>query len=1056
YVQAGPEMRRGIAEKDGLGEVVSGVVVMRQGGNALDVIRRVKEKIADIEAGLPEGVKIVPAYDRSGLILRAIETLKHTLTKESLMVALVIVLFLWHVRSAFVAVITLPVGVLIAFIVMHWQGLNANVMSLGGIAIAVGAMVDASIVMVENVHKTLERDRHEGRERDRWEVVIESSKQVGPSLFFSLMIIAVSFLPVFPLQAQEGRLFRPLAFTKTYAMAAGAILSVTLVPVLMGYFIRGNITPEEKNPLNRFLIWLYRPMILPVLRFRWLIIAVSVALIGVSVYPLTQLGSEFMPPLDEGDLLYMPSTAPGISVTEARKVLQVQDRILKQFPEVDHVLGKIGRADSATDPAPLDMVETVVVLKPREEWGSDKTTDELIAEMDAKLRWPGVTNMWTMPIKNRVDMLATGVKTPIGVKVYGSDLPEITNVALQIERVLRDVPDTRSVFAERLMSGNYVDFEIDRDKIARYGLTIGDVQDAIQAAVGGMPITTTVEGRNRFTVNVRYARELRDNLDELRRLLIPVRMMSGASMPVASSTTMGGGGIAGMGGMADGGGMSGSSGNAMASMSATTTMSGGGGSGGGMDDMSNMNGGMSGGGGGGITMSIPIGGNGMSSGTSMGASNGMSGGAGGGMGAMATPTPNLSESSPRVVHIPLAELAEIVVKKGPMAIKSENGLPQVIVFVDVTTQDIGGYVKRAKQVIADKIAFPAGVYIGWSGQYEFMQRAQARLKVIVPLTALIIFVLLYMNHRNVTEVLIVMLSLPFAVIGGIWLMYLFKFNMSVAAGVGFIALAGLAVETAVVMLLFLDVSHERLVASGAPLTKASVYDAIIEGAALRVRPKMMTVATTILALVPIFWEEGSGSEVMRRMATPMVGGLVSSLILTLIVIPAIYAVWKGWGLEEGERIVEEKSGAARVARHRFALAGAGVLVVAALAGGIWWMSSGAVTSGPGEIIGTGSVGGLNYEVGMAKARHGDDVVFWTTLTDANGEPVTDAEVTMRVFMPAMPSMGMPEMSDNAPAVFANGRYESKLFVEMAGSWDFTVTVARDGKTEQTKFPIMLP
>jgi len=1054
-VHEGPEMRRGIAERDGTGEVVSGVVVMRQGENALRVIEQVRKKIKEIEPGLPKGVTIHPIYDRSSLIHHAINTLRSTLIKESITVAVIIALFLWHIPSSLVAVITLPMGVLISFIVMRAQGLNANIMSLGGIAVAIGAMVDASIVMVENVHKTLEYDRERGIRRDLWEVVVESSKQVGPSLFFSLMIIAVSFLPVFTLQAQEGRLFRPLAFTKTYAMAAGAVLAVTLVPVLMGYFIRGRLIPEERNPLNRLLIALYRPLIVPILKGRWVVVGGAVVLSVVTVMPFRKLGSEFMPPLDEGDLLYMPSTAPAISVTEARKVVQLQNRLIRQFPEVQTVLGKMGRAETATDPAPLDMVESVVVLKPKAQWRKGMTTDKLIEQMNAKLQWPGVRNMWTMPIKNRVDMLATGIKTPVGIKVRGTNLQQISDVALQIERTLQSVPHTRNVFAERLTSGNYVDVEIHRDVIARYGLNVADVQAAIESALGGMPVTTTVEGRNRFTVNIRYARELRDDLEALKGVLIPV--VSSGEM-ASGGGAMGGGAMGAMGDRAgmEMGGMGGSAIEmpAVASvpmpaleasgipLSARGSM---GMAGGGMGGMASM-------GTGAMPSRSSMGGmEGMPSGGGMGTPMGVPSLAGGTMSRSGTPTPipDLSQPKARVVQLPLGELATIHVRTGPMSINSEDGLLQTIVFVDISTKDIGGYVREAEKAIRANVTFPPGVYLTWSGQYEYMQRAQQRLKLIVPITLVIIFVLLYLNFKNLSEVLIVMLSLPFAVIGGVWLMYLNRFNMSVAAGVGFIALAGLAVETAVIMLLFLDISYNRLVASGRALTRASLYEAIVEGAVLRVRPKMMTVATTIFGLVPIFWEEGAGSEVMRRMAAPMVGGLVSSLVLTLVVIPSIYAIWKGWGLEAGEWAERPT----RWPTRRKVVIGVLVLATIGGVGGVFlWRHA----RGTGQVLHSETLDGMTVEVSAPKLAHGKDIVFWLRLTDEAGAPLRDAEVTMEVYMPPMPSMGMPEMRSAQMATFRNDRYESKLTLEAGGAWEFRLRITRNGKESKTAFPFVAP
>ncbi|MBM3215366.1 CusA/CzcA family heavy metal efflux RND transporter [Candidatus Poribacteria bacterium] len=1062
HVHEGPEMRRGIAERDGTGEVVSGVVVMRQGENAREVIRQVKRKIAEIEPGLPEGVRINTIYDRSSLIERAIETLKSTLIKESIAVAVVIAIFLWHAQSSLVAIITLPVGVLVSFIVMRMQGLNANIMSLGGIAVAIGEMVDAAIVMVENVHKTLEHDRAEGRERNRWEVVSESSKQVGPSLFFSLIIIAVSFMPVITLQAQEGRLFRPLAFTKTYAMVAGAILAIALVPVLMGYLIRGKVVDEERNPINRALIAVYKPVILPILRWRWVVIVLAVALVAITLIPLRQLGSEFMPPLYEGDLLYMPSSAPAISATEARKLVQVQDRILKSFPEVKTTLGKMGRAETATDPAPLDMMETVVVLKPRDQWRPGMTPEKLIEEMDTRLRWPGVRNMWTMPIKNRVDMLATGIKTPVGIKIRGANLQQISDVALQVERALRGVPDTRNVYAERLMGGNYIDFEIHRDAIARYGLTVADVQGSIETALGGMPITTTVEGRNRFTVNVRYARELRDDIQSLSRVLIPLPSMGGLG---SASGSMAGGGMAGMGGAEMDGmggiGMGGSSvqtpyvsplpmpayaasGIPLSSSGSMGMVSGMGGMSGGMGGMGgSMAGGMSDMDGSTVFMS------------------GMAAGMGGvpvsgllsPISGSATPMPTVAQPTANIVQIPLGELATIHVRQGPMAINSESGLLQSVVFVDVSTKDIGGYVRRAQQALAQSVTLPAGVYLKWSGQFEYMARAQQRLKVIVPVTIAVIFVLLYLNFKAMSEVLVVMLSLPFAVVGGVWLMYLYRFNMSVAAAVGFIALAGVAVQTAIIMLLFLDISYHKAVASGVPLTKARLYESIVEGAAMRVRPKTMTAATTIFGLAPIFWEEGAGSEVMRRMAAPMVGGLVSSLVLTLIVIPAIYAVWRGWGLEQGEftqTVAKPTRG-----RRRFGLIAAAVIVALVLAGAIAYNRLGA-GEGSGQLIHSESIDGMNVEVSAPKLRHGKDTEFWVRITDPQGAPITDAGVSMEVYMAAMPSMGMPEMRGGADAQYVKDRYAAKIDVEMGGAWEFRLTVRRGDEVSRAVFPIVLP
>ena len=798
YVQRGPDLRRGLAEKDGKGEAVGGIVVMRFGENALEVINKVKQKIEEIKPGLEaEGVKIVPVYDRSSLIHRAIETLIEKLVEESIIVALVCMIFLWHFRSAFVAILTLPIGILISLIIMKYQGLNANIMSLGGIAIAIGAMIDAAIVMIENAHKLIE---HEGETRSRWEIMIEASRQVGPALFFSLLIITVSFLPVFTLEAQEGRLFKPLAFTKTYAMAAAALLSITLVPVLMGFLIRGKITPEEKNPINRFLIWAYRPMIRFVLRFPWVVILMAILVLLTTYYPLKRLGSEFMPSLNEGDVLYMPTTRPGISITEARSLLQTQDKILAdktRFPEVITVFGKIGRAETATDPAPLAMVETTITLKqppssflgglikkflfkdeePSEEDSHQdiRSIEEVSQAMLKALDFPGVRNAYPEgPIKTRIDMQATGIKTPVGIKVTGDDLQKIQDIAEQIGRIVQDVPGTTMVYPDRIMDGNYVNFEINREEAARYGLTVGQIQSVIASAIGGMNITTTVEGRERYPVNIRYARELREDIDALKRVFVPTMMGQ---------------------------------------------------------------------------------------------------------------------------QIPLGQLADICVEKGPAMIKSENAMLQAIILVDKERDiDVGTYVKHAKAAVDEAIArgeieLPGGYNVFWSGQYEYMQRAQARLRLIVPITVGVIFLLLYFNFKSVIESLIVMLSLPFAIVGGIWLMYLMNFDMSIAVGVGFIALAGVAAETGVIMLVFLDLAYKKRQEEG-PMTKTKLYDAIMEGAVLRVRPKMMTVVAIMGGLLPLFWGAGTGSRVMRRIAAPMVGGMVSSTVLTLIVIPAIYMIWK--------------------------------------------------------------------------------------------------------------------------------------------------------------------
>ena len=765
-VHLGPELRRGLAEWNGEGEIVGGIIVMRYGENALKTIKAVKAKLEELKKGLPEGVTIRTAYDRSGLIERAIENLKGKLLEESLIVALVTIIFLLHFRSSLVAILTLPLGILIAFVVMRYQGINANIMSLGGIAIAIGAMVDAAIVMIENAHKHIERD---GGKKDHWAIILDASKEVGPALFYSLLIITLSFLPVFSLQAQEGRLFKPLAYTKTYAMAAAALLSVTLVPVLMGYWIRGKILPEAKNPINRFLIAVYRPVIRFVLRFKGATIALATLILLVTIFPLRHIGSEFMPPLNEGDLLYMPTTDPGISITKAKELLQQTDKIIKSFPEVESVFGKIGRAETATDPAPLSMIETTITLKPEDQWRPGMTMDKLVEELDKAIQFPGLTNAWTMPIKTRIDMLSTGIKTPVGIKLMGPDLQTLSDLGQRIASVVRDIPGTVSVFPDKAVGGNYLDFRIKREEAARYGLTVGDVQDVITSAVGGMNVTQTVEGLERYPVNVRYMRELRDNLPALRRVLI---------------------------------------------------------------------------------------------------------------------------KTPTGAQIPLSYVAEVDIHKGPPVIKSENARKTAWLYVDIRGIDVGTYVKKAKAIVDREIDFPEGYSLVWSGQYEYMERAQQRLRLVIPLTLLVIFVLLFLNFRDVTESLIVMLSLPFALVGGIWFLYVLGYNFSVAVGVGFIALAGVAAETGVVMLIYLDHAYEARRLSGKMRGLRDLYDAVIEGAVERVRPKMMTVTAIMAGLLPILWGHGTGSQVMKRIAAPMVGGMITSTLLTLLVIPAIYYIWK--------------------------------------------------------------------------------------------------------------------------------------------------------------------
>jgi Cu(I)/Ag(I) efflux system membrane protein CusA/SilA len=778
-VEIGPDERRGLTELNGQGEVAAGIVLQRDGANALDVIKSVKQRIADIAGSLPTGVKILPVYDRSSLIYRAINTLTHTLAEESLIVAFVCLIFLMHARSALVAIIMLPVGVLIALIIMHWLGVTSNIMSLGGIAISVGAMVDAAIVMIENAHKRLER-APPGEARTA--TLERAAMEVGPALFFSLLVLTVSFLPVFTLEEQEGRLFKPLVYTHTLALGGAALLSITLVPVLMKLFVRGRIMPEHRNPLNRILIALYRPIIKLVLRWRLATILLAVVILGASAYPLMRTGSEFMPTLNEGTLFYMPVSLPSMSVTKAAQLIQVQDRIIKSFPEVESVFGKAGRAETATDPAPVEMFETIINLKPEEQWRPGMTVDRLVSDMNAALQFPGVSNAWTMPIKARIDMLSTGIRTPVGVKVYGNDLGEIDRLSRQIEAVIRKVPGTTSAFAERVTGGYYLNIAPDREALARYGLTIGDVQDVVKSALGGEMITTTVEGRERFGVIVRYPRDYRDDPRAIAQNVL-VNSSDGAS-------------------------------------------------------------------------------------------------------------------------IPLGQVATVSIDPGPPSIRTENAQLVGYIYVDLQGRDLGGYVEDARRAVQDQVKLPPGYHVEWSGQFEYLERAEARLALVIPVTLFIIFLLLYLNFQRLTETAVVMLSVPFALTGGFWLVYLLGFNMSVAVAVGFIALAGVAAETGVVMLIYLDTAFkemkERCRAEGRLPRRDDLYHAIMEGAVERVRPKMMTVIAIMAGLLPILWSKGTGSEVMQRIAVPMVGGMLSSTILTLLVIPAIYGMVKGWTLSAKE------------------------------------------------------------------------------------------------------------------------------------------------------------
>ena len=818
-VTVGPAGRRGIAELDGRGDAVGGIVVMRFGENAKTTIARVKDKLKTVQAGLPAGVIVRPVYDRSDLIDRAIANLRDKLFEESIIVALVCIIFLLHARSALVAILTLPVGILMAFIAMRRIGVGADIMSLGGIAIAIGAMIDAAIVMIENMHKHLERavtakEKDQGAAApgasfntstlsiaERWQVVTESAREVGPALFLSLLIITVSFIPVFSLVGQEGRLFRPLAFTKTLSMAAASLLSLTLVPVAMGLFVRGRLYRERSNPINRALIRVYRPMITTVLRHRWTAVMIAVLVVVVSWIPWSQLGSEFMPPLNEGTILYMPTTLPGISIARQREVLRIQDSLIKRFPEVDHVWGKAGRASTATDPAGLDMIETTITLKPEKAWRAGMTQQRLVTEMDSALRIPGVTNAWTQPIKGRIDMLATGIRTPVGIKIFGPDLAVLERIGRDVEHAVLSVPGTRSAFAERAVSGYYLDIDIDREAAARHGLNVGDVQTVIAAAVGGMTVTQTVEGRERYGVRVRYPQELRDSPERLAGVLVPMIHGGGAAAPAGS----------GMGMTASG-----------------------------------------------------------------------------------------SVASGAQAYVPLGQVATIRQVAGPMVVRTEGAMPTAWVYVDVTDTDIGGYVARAQREVERSVKLPTGYTVVWSGQYEYMQEAAKKLAVVIPATLAIIFLLLYFNFGNVGETLIVMLSLPFALVGGLWFIWILHYNWSVAVAIGFIALAGVAAETGVVMLIYLDHAWAAILARTKTPTLSDLYEAVMEGAVERVRPKIMTVTAIIAGLLPILWSTGAGASVMKRIAAPMVGGMVSSTLLTLLVIPAIYSLWKQRELQPGD------------------------------------------------------------------------------------------------------------------------------------------------------------
>jgi copper/silver efflux system protein len=922
-VHLGPDIRRGVAELNGIGETVGGIVVMRYGENALKVIDGVKKKFEEIKKALPEGVEIVPVYDRSTLIHHAIDTLKEKLLEESIVVALVSILFLWHVRSALVAIITLPIAIILSFIPMLWLGLTSNIMSLGGIAIAIGAMIDAAIIMVENAHKALEHFRdehgHDARGRERFEVILAAAKSVGRPLFYSLLVITVSFIPVFSLEAQEGRLFRPLAFTKTFAMFFASILGVIIVPVLMAWLIRGKITPETKNPINRLLIWSYRPFVNLALRFRWLTLLLALIVLGLTYIPFSQLGKEFMPPLNEGTLLYMPTAIPGMSITEATKVLQIQDRILRKFPEVESVFGKAGQADTPTDPAPLSMFETVLQLKPPEQWRPGMTWEKLIAQMNEVSKTPGMAQIFWMPIQTRTEMLTTGFRSVLGIKVFGPDLKGIQNVAIAIEKSLSNFSNTRSAFAERTTGGYFLDFAPNRQTAARYGLRIEDVNQIVETAIGGNTIGTTVEGRERYPISVRYARDFRNDINQLKRVLV------------------------------------------------------------------------------------------------------------------ATPTGD---------QVPISLLADIKYRTGAPEVRTENGQLVGFVFVDITSSDINGYVNAASQKISQEVKFPPGYYIQWAGQFQYLQAAEKRLAVLIPFTLLIIFVLIYINTRSVVRTFIVLLSVPFSLVGAFWLLYLLGYNMSVAVWIGLIALAGLDAETGVVMLLYLDHAWDKYRAAGRMNNIGDLYEAVKEGAVQRIRPKMMAVCAILFGLLPIMWSPTlqAGADVMKRIATPMIGGVITSAVLNLLIYPVIYVIWRrrelpsNGQLESGAPVDSEpKRPVTFKALLRFLM----VVLMAALlfAGGYtawnWWNSRPSGTAQiQGEPIATRTVGDLT--VSLYGDLHNGQSEVLVRFTDASGQPKDVGEVKTDLSM-NMPGMVMHPGSD-VTKTSTPGVYRAKLQPQMGGDW----------------------
>ena len=967
-VHLGPDIRRGVAELNGEGEVVGGIVIMRYGENALRVIDALKKKFAEIKSSLPEGVEIVTTYDRSQLIQRSISTLREKLIEESIVVALVCLVFLWHIRSALVAIITLPIAIVLSFLPMFHLGLTSNIMSLGGIAIAIGAMVDSAIIMVENAHKFLEHFREEkGREPtnlERIDVIIAAAKSVGRPLFFALLVITVSFIPVFSLEAQEGRLFKPLAFTKTFSMFFAALLGVTLVPVLMIFWVRGKITPELKNPVNRLLIWTYQPFVHFVLRFRWLTLLAAVVILGVTIFPFLKLGKEFMPTLNEGDILYMPTAVPGISIGEASRILQIQDRLLRQFPEVESVFGKAGQAETSTDPAPISMVETVVKLRPPEKWRQGMTWEKLLAEMNEKVKTPGMANIFWMPIQTRTEMLTTGFRSILGIKVFGPDLGKIQDIGVQIEKALSDFPKTRSVFAERTTGGYFLDFTVNREAAARYGLTVGDVNDIIETAIGGKTIATTVEGRERYPISVRYARDFREDLDALKRVLIPLPMTGS----IASSAAMAGGRP-----------------NSSSRTSASDTPSEG------------------------------------------------------------------------VGHIPISMLADIQYKTGPPSIRNENGQLVGFVGVDITTDDIGSYVTAASKRINESVQFPPGYYIQWAGQFEYQERAFKRLLLIGPFTLLIIIVLIYLNTKSAVKTAIVLLAVPFSLVGAFWFLYLLGYHLSAAVWVGLIALAGLDAETGVVMLLYLDHAWEKFRASGQMNSMGDLQAAVIEGAVQRIRPKIMTICAILFGLLPIMWSPTtqSGADVMKRIAAPMIGGVITSGVLELLLYPVIYVIWRRRSLSGSARqdmrltesphvkVVEPPS--ETPSSRRWRRVPIGLLIAAALITGAYfaWKHFAPVTSrsaatGAGVPFATQKVKDLtiNFFHPNGQLENAMNEVLIEFRDATGGERVDVGTVTFELDM-NMPGMVM-HSGATVERTAVTGQYRAAIKPDMGGDWQATI------------------